>query len=296
MIPAGAAFIREALERHGLRPSRFRGQRFLVDGNLAAAIVRDAALGPGENVLEVGAGTGCLTARLAEPGRKVLAVEIEPALASVCREAVAGASDVEILAADALAGKRRLNPALERRLSSLSPFVLVSNLPYSIAGPLLVELGRSANPPARMVAMVQEEIALRIVAPPGSREYGPLSAALGIGWSSRILRRVPPEVFWPRPKVRSAILRLVPLDSRPSPPAYAAYLDGIRLLFRFPRKTLRAVVRGLGSSDPPGVLSLAGVDAGARVGELAPADLRRLADSLREADLPRPRAGGEAPG
>ena len=285
MIPAGASFVREALGRHGLRPSKFRGQCFLVDGNLAAAIVRDAALVSGENVLEVGPGTGCLTTRLAAPGRKVLAVEIEPALAAVCREVVGEAPGVEILVADALAGKRRLDPGLERRLPALSPFVLVSNLPYSIAGPLLVELARSAHPPSRMIAMVQEEVALRIVASPGSREYGPLSAALGIGWSSRILRRVPPEVFWPRPKVRSAVVRLTPLEAGVAPPVYAAYLEGLRLLFRFPRKTLRAVLRGLGCSDPPGVLSQAHVDPGARVGELAPVEIKRLADALREAGL-----------
>ncbi|HET6202862.1 MAG TPA: 16S rRNA (adenine(1518)-N(6)/adenine(1519)-N(6))-dimethyltransferase RsmA [Planctomycetota bacterium] len=282
MSGGGAAGLREALERHGFRPSRYRGQCFLVDENLADAIVRDAGLAPGESVLEVGCGPGGLTSRLAAGSRRVLAVEIEPALAAACAEALGRAPGVEILRTDVLAGKRRLAPEVEERLSGIRPYVLVSNLPYAVAGPVLVELASARVPPERMVAMVQEEVALRVAAPPGSRAYGPLSASLGIGWSAEVLRRVPPEVFWPRPRVRSAVVRLLPLASRPDPAAYRLELVGVHLLFRWPRKTLRAVLRQAGAADPSGLLATLRLDPGLRVGELERADLRRLSHALAE--------------
>ncbi len=283
MKTPGLTALRERLERHGFRPSRFRGQSFLADGNLADAIVRDARLRSGENVLEVGCGPGALTSRLARPGRRVLAVEIEPSLADACEEAIGPGRGVEILRTDILAGKRRLAGAVEDRLPDLRPYVLVSNLPYAVAGPVLVELASAASPPERMIAMVQEEVALRIVARPGARSYGPLSAALGAGWSPEILRRVPPEVFWPRPSVRSAVVRLVPREPRPAPDEYRRLLGGIHLLFRWPRKALRAVLREAGAPDPPGLLASLSIDPGKRLGELGEEELRRLALALAPA-------------
>ena len=284
MKTSGLAALRERLERHGFRPSRFRGQSFLADGNLADAIVRDARLRAGENVLEVGSGPGALTSRLARPGRRVLAVEIEPSLAEACEEAIGPGRGVEVLRTDVLAGKRRLAAAVEGRLPGLRPYVLVSNLPYAVAGPVLVELASAASPPERMIAMVQEEVALRIAARPGSPSYGPLSAALGAGWSAEILRRVPPEVFWPRPSVRSAVVRLVPGDARPSPEEYRRLLGGIHLLFRWPRKALRAVLREAGAPDPTGLLARLSLDPGKRLGELREEEIRRLALALAPAD------------
>ncbi|MGH7150770.1 MAG: 16S rRNA (adenine(1518)-N(6)/adenine(1519)-N(6))-dimethyltransferase RsmA [Planctomycetota bacterium] len=286
MKTPGLAALRERLERHGFRPSRFRGQSFLADGNLADAIVRDARLRPGENVLEVGCGPGALTSRLARPGRRVLAVEIEPSLAEACEEAIGPGRGVEILREDVLAGKRRLAGAVEDRLPDLRPYVLVSNLPYAVAGPVLVELASAASPPERMIVMVQEEVAHRIAARPGARPYGPLSAALAVGWSAKILRRVPPEVFWPRPSVRSAVLRLVPREARPAPDLYRRHLGGIHLLFRWPRKGLRAVLREAGVPDAPGLLASLSLDPGKRLGELEEGELRRLALAVAPADRP----------
>ncbi|HKB14757.1 MAG TPA: rRNA adenine N-6-methyltransferase family protein, partial [Planctomycetota bacterium] len=120
----------------------------------------------------------------------------------------------------------------------------------------------------------------RIAARPGSRPYGPLSAALGAGWSAEVLRRVPPEVFWPRPSVTSAVVRLVPRETRPSPEVYGRLLGGIHLLFRWPRKGLRAVLRQAGVPDPSGLLAGLALDPGKRLGELEAEELRRLALAL----------------
>ena len=201
------------------------GQNFLADPNLLEAIVRDAELSPDDVVLEIGAGEGPLTARLAEAAAHVHAVEIdrglEPALAPI-----AALPNVDLHWGDAL----RLD------LSALepAPTAIVSNLPYSIATPLIIRTIEELPSVQRWTVMVQREIADRLRAEAGRREYGAPSVLVQLACETKMLRTVDPSVFRPRPRVGSAVIGL----RRIGPGADPATRDLVRAAFAHRRKTL----------------------------------------------------------
>jgi 16S rRNA (adenine1518-N6/adenine1519-N6)-dimethyltransferase len=275
--PAWSEF-RAALEARGFRPSKRLGQNFLRDGNMARAIARDASVGPGDFVLEVGPGCGFLTAHLLELGVRLLAVEIDTRLAEVTRGFVGRAEGFELLEADALAGKHRLAPELVERLPDAGPWHLVSNLPYSAGTPLLVLLSRLANPPASMTVLIQRELAERIAAEPGAKEWGALSARLRLSYDVELLRPVSAELFWPRPKVASRVVRLT-LRERISDELWARLDDLLEHLFHARRKTLAALLASPfgGRAKALERLAACGLEPGARPAELGPAELLALA-------------------
>jgi len=193
-----------------MHPRRLRGQNFLVDGNLIDAIVRDADVGPGDAVLEIGTGTGILTDALAERAGLVVTVDIDAELQALARSLRAWPETVRFVTADILDGKRRLNgevlevwggagAGLRRRV--------VSNLPYAIATPVVACLLWQGIEFMDATLLVQREAAERMTAPVGARAYGPMAIAVALLAGARLLRAVPPQVFWPEPKVESALLR-----------------------------------------------------------------------------------------
>jgi len=211
--------IRALLASSGLRPDRRLGQHFLVDGNLMRLLVAEADLGPDDTVLEVGAGVGNLTELLVEQAGWVVAVEIDPRLTAVARERLAAATNLDLLRTDALKDKHTLSPVMAERVRSRlarlgGPLKLVANLPYAAATPLVAELLLAGPVPERLVFTVQEEVAARFAAGPGTRDYGPLSVIAQALGEVEILRRLAPTVFWPRPRVWSAMVCLVPSDDR----------------------------------------------------------------------------------
>ena len=249
------ATFRAALDASGFRPSRRLGQNFLLDENMVRAIVRDAAVEPGDFVLEVGAGCGFLSLHLLDAGADLVCVEIDDRLLPIARDLLAPHGAARFLHADALAGKHALAPEIEAVLPADRPWHLVSNLPYSISGPLLAVLAGHERPPASMTVLVQREVAERIAAKPGSPAWGPLSIRLQLRYSPAILRSVPAGLFWPRPAVESAVVRL----DRRAPAPSAGELGRVdRLagfLFRSRRQTLgRILARALG--DRPAALRL----------------------------------------
>ncbi len=201
------------------------GQNFLTDPNLLDAIVRDAGLTPEDVVLEVGAGEGVLTERLAGAAAHVHVVEIdrglEPALA-----AIAARPNVELHWADAM----KLDLAALRP----APTAVVSNLPYSVATPVILRTIEQLPPVRSWTVMVQREIAERLRAAPGSRTYGSASAVAQIACEVELVRRVDPAVFRPRPRVDSAILRL----RRIGPGADEETRNLVRAAFAHRRKSL----------------------------------------------------------
>ncbi len=205
--PPWQAF-RAALVQRGFKPSRRLGQNFLLDENMVRAIVRDAKVAAGDFVLEVGAGCGFLSLHLLDAGVRLVCVEIDERLIPIASGLVAGHGDVRFLHCDALAGKHALAPEIEALLPERSPWHLVSNLPYSISGPLLAVLAAHARAPATMTVLVQSEVADRIAAKPGTKSWGTLSIRLQARYLPSIVRPVPPELFWPRPQVDSALVRL----------------------------------------------------------------------------------------
>ena len=236
----GRARLVGLLNRHGLRPSRALGQNFLVDPNTAQRIVRLAGVGPGDRVVEIGAGLGSLTLPLAASGAEVTAVELDRRVAEVLRAETEG-SGVRVVQADAMA----LDWAA---LLGGGPWVLVANLPYNVATPLVIGLLERVPAVARMLVMVQREVAERMAAAPGDDAYGAVSVKIAYWATADVVGRVPATVFVPRPQVESA---LVALTRRPVPavdPGVAGYADLVRLVnagFAQRRKMLRRALAGL---------------------------------------------------
>lgn len=237
--------FRERLRERGIRPSRHRGQNFLLDRNLLEAMVRDANVVPGDRILEIGCGPGFLTERLVAAGAAVLAIEIDKGLLAIARESLAKGAMVEWLEGDVLAGKNRLSRVVEAALDSFRPRALIANLPYAVATPCLVLLSRWSPALSRMNALVQLEVAERICASPGTKAYGAVSVRLQARYRTRILRRVPPQVFWPRPRVQSASVELVLRDSPPDAGIFEELEELLEAGFRTRRKRLLGGVRAL---------------------------------------------------
>ncbi len=193
----------DLLRKRGVRPRRSLGQHFLTDDRYLDRIVELAQLGPEDAVLEVGAGTGLLTRKLAARAGAVVAVEVDPRLADVLKETVAS-ERVRVVRGDAMALDLAalFPPGLRRKV--------VANLPYSIASPLLVRLLREVPGLERLVVTVQQEVAQRIVAGPASTDYGLLTLLVRLHADARMALRIPPGAFLPPPRVHSAVVVLTP--------------------------------------------------------------------------------------
>ena len=253
----------------GVRPTKSRGQNFLVDRRVAARIV-DAAGVEGAVVLEIGPGAGALSGLLAARARRLVLVEIDAVLAAGLRERFAGAAHVEILEADALRVDLDVLDLGERRA------IVVSNLPYSVGSQIFVRLLDEHRRFARLVLMLQREVAERLVAAPGTREYGPLAVWTTLRSDARLLFRVAPGAFVPRPRVESAVVRLDLLAApRVEVRDEARLRTVVRAAFGQRRKTLR---RALANRVAPGAFERAGIDAGRRGETLTLAEFARLAE------------------
>ncbi len=245
-------YLKGLFEQEGFHPRTDLGQNFLIDLNLVELIVREAELTPRDVVLEVGAGTGSMTAMLAREAGAVVSVEVDHNVHQFASRAVGHLPQVTLLHTDALKNKNRLQPgvldAVQHRLDAVphSRLKLVSNLPYNIATPVVSNLVASQVPWTCMVITIQYELGLRMQAGPGSSNYGALSVWLQSQCGVRMLRKLGPSVFWPRPQVNSAIMKIVPdpaLRARIADRAF--FQDYIRRLFHQRRKLLRTVLVGM---------------------------------------------------
>ena len=256
----------ELLDRHGLRPSRALGQNFVADPNTVRRIARLAGVGPGDRVIEIGAGLGSLTLALAETGAAITAVEVDRHVLPVLRSVVEPAG-VTVVEGDAL--RLDWGPLLGG-----GPWVLVANLPYNVATPLVADLLDGVPAIARMLVMVQREVGERLAAAVGDEAYGAVSVKVAYWATARIVGRVPATVFVPRPKVESALVEIV---RRPAP---AVEVDADRLFelvrtgFGQRRKMLRRSLAGLVETD---AFACAGIRPESRAEELAVEDWGRLA-------------------
>src|SRR2546425_9778884 len=182
-----------------MRPNKAFGQNFLVDRSILLCIVEAAEIHPGDQVLELGAGTGVLTRELAKRARRVVAVELEHNMLSLLGETTRNYTNVELIERNLL----YVDPA---DIFGSEPYKLVANLPYYITAPTFRHFLESANPPRLIVVMVQQEVAQRIVAEPGDLSL--LAVSIQFYGRPRIIARVPASAFYPPPKVDSAILRI----------------------------------------------------------------------------------------
>jgi len=266
------------LERHDLGPSRALGQNFVVDPNTVRRIARLAKVGPGTNVVEIGAGLGSLTLALVETGASVTAVEMDRYLVPVLREVVADHA-VRVVEGDAL----RLD--WDELLADQERWVLVANLPYNVATPLVLDLLAGVPAIERMLVMVQREAGERLAAGPGSGIYGIPSVKVALRATARLVGRVGPDVFLPRPRVDSALVEIVRLPERATSADPDHLVQLVETGFNQRRKMLRRSLAGLVS---PEAFAAAGVDPTERPEQLSVQDWGRLTDAVERLGGPGP--------
>jgi 16S rRNA (adenine1518-N6/adenine1519-N6)-dimethyltransferase len=269
--------VREIAGRLGVRPSKRLGQNFVIEPGTVRRIAALASVRPDDVVLEVGPGLGSLTLALLETGPAgVIAVEVDPMLAgelprTVAARAPALAGRLAVVTADALRISERDLPA--------APTLLVANLPYNVAVPVVLHLLAALPSLERGLVMVQAEVADRMCAAPGSRVYGAPSVKLAWYAAARPAGTVPRTVFWPVPNVDSRLVAF----GRHDPPATSASREEVFAVvdaaFGQRRKTLRAALSGWAGSAPEAerLLRVAGIDPGARGESLSVAEFARLA-------------------
>lgn len=243
------SYLIQRFEEAGIRPALRHGQNFLIDLNLLDLLVRAADIGSGDVVLEIGTGLGSLTTRLAERAAAVVTVEIDERLQALAAEELGGRANVTLLRQDALKNKNTLHPAVldaVRAQLAAQPhtqFKLASNLPYNVATPILSNLLTADPVPVSLTATIQKELADRMAARPGTKDYSALSIWMQALCTIEVVREMPPQVFWPRPKVHSAIVHIVPNPQKRAAVGDLAFFhEFIRSLFFHRRKFLRGVL------------------------------------------------------
>lgn len=260
------------LTKHGLAPRRAFGQNFVVDANTVRKIARLADVHAGDFVIEIGAGLGCLTLALAETGAQIVAVEIDNGLVDVLRENTASLPNVEIIHGDAL--QLDWQPLLAKS----KHWHVVANLPYNLATPIVADILDGLPQVEHLLVMVQSEVADRFVARVGSDAYGAVSVKINYWASSKIVGQVPATVFFPQPRVESA---LVDIRRRNEPAvvhvAPRELFALVRMGFAKRRKMLR---RALAEIATPDDFAIAGVNPESRAEELDLADWGKLCEAI----------------
>ncbi len=274
------AEVRGLLAELGVHPSKALGQNFLVDANILRILVETAELCAKDSVLEIGPGLGVVTEALLARAARVVAVEKDRRLYEhLCRR-FEGSDHLELLHRDVM--RVDLGALCASGINKV-----VANLPYSVGTRALVELMEQAQPPERMVVTVQEDVAERLVAEPGTRAYGTVSVLAQTRYDLTLRKVVAAGCFFPPPQVRSAIVKLEQLRPRPASPGNRSHFRAlVKHSFHHRRKQMSTVLRGL----PPDLvhdretagrsLAIAGVEPQARPGTLTPRQWSALSDAL----------------
>ena len=264
--------IRELLDSASLSPRRDLGQNFVADPNTVRRIAELANVGAGDRVVEIGAGLGSLTLALADTGADITAIEVDRGVVPILRDVVADRPNVHVLEADAM----RLD--WEQLLAGHGDWVLVANLPYNVATPLICDLLDEVPAISRMLVMVQREAAERFAAVPRTSAYGAVSVKTAYWGTAKVVGHVPASVFVPRPNVESALVAII----RHDPPATDA--DTLFMLVRAGfgqrRKMLRRSLSGIVAPD---TYDAAGISPTARPEELDVEAWCRLTDAHLDA-------------
>ncbi|TYK49357.1 16S rRNA (adenine(1518)-N(6)/adenine(1519)-N(6))-dimethyltransferase RsmA [Actinomadura decatromicini] len=275
----GPADVRELAARLGIRPTKTLGQNFVIDANTVRRIVRAASLDPGDVVVEVGPGLGSLTLALLPEARRVVAVEIDAALAAELPGTVAArapdlAGRLEVVHADAMRVDGVPGP---------EPTALVANLPYNVAVPVVLHLLAVLPSLRTALVMVQAEVADRMVASPGGRIYGVPSVKLAWYGEARRAGAVGRAVFWPAPNVDSGLVAFTRREPPPTKASRAEVFAVVDAAFAQRRKTLRAALAGWAGSPAAAeeAVRAAGVDPRARGEALDVAAFARIAEYRR---------------
>lgn len=266
------------LKAFGLHASKRLGQNFLIDPGVVRAIVLSAELEEGERVLEIGPGIGTLTQGLLEAGAEVTAVELDKRLPDVLAETLDGYEKFHLVQGDVL----KVNL---QEIMGGETFKVVANLPYYITTPIILELLEKKLPIKRLVTMVQREVAERMVAEPGGKDYGALSVAVQYYTEPEIILDVPPRCFMPAPAVDSVVIAC---QVREKPPVTVGderlFFRVMRGAFGQRRKTLANALRGAGFDKEAvaAALAQAGIDGGRRGETLSLEEFAALSRALEK--------------
>ncbi|MGZ5369767.1 MAG: 16S rRNA (adenine(1518)-N(6)/adenine(1519)-N(6))-dimethyltransferase RsmA [Aeromicrobium sp.] len=274
----GASDVRRLAEACGIRPTKQRGQNFVIDGNTVRRIVRTSGVGPEDIVLEVGPGLGSLTLGLLEAAQRVVAIEIDEVLATALPATIAEfapdqADQFEVVLADAMRIAEVPGPP---------PTALVANLPYNVSVPVLLHLFELLPSIRTGLVMVQSEVAHRLAAPPGSRTYGVPSVKAAWYADVHLAGKIGRNVFWPMPNVDSALVAW----TRREPPSNVALREKVFAVidaaFAQRRKTLRSTLTGIAGSAAAAenALVAAGVSPQARGEAISVEDFARITACL----------------
>ena len=241
--------IQQLLASAGISPNKRLGQHFLIDLNLIRMLVNSAHINNNDIVLEVGCGTGSLTEALAECAGKVIAVELDQTLAKIAKRQLAKAENVEVIDADILENKNTISRTVADTLQLCQKeysgrILLVTNLPYNVASPVMLNLITGPTKADSMYVTVQKEVAQRMTASPGSSDYGTLSIFLGATGDAKIIRILKPTVFWPQPQVNSAMVSFIRRNDKVSRIHSMEFLgEVVHLFMQHRRKTLKACTK-----------------------------------------------------
>ncbi len=251
--------LRDTLAAAGIAADKRFGQHFLLDLNICRKIARLAGVSVDDDVLEIGPGPGGLTRALLETGARVTVVEKDPRFIPLLDDLAAAVDGrLTVIEGDAL----KVDEAgLFAAGGAGRPVRIVANLPYNVGTPLLVKWLTGSFHPSSLTLMFQKEVALRIVAPAGDKEYGRLAVLCQALCQARIVMDLPARAFTPPPKVASAVVTLTPLEAPPSAPLLAAVQTVAQSAFGQRRKMLRSALKGLGGET---LCRAAGIDPDAR--------------------------------
>lgn len=272
--------ISEILSRHGFSFKKGLGQNFITDTGLLAAVVRDAGVRKEDCVVEIGTGAGTLTRVISANASEVKSFDVDESLKPVLAETLAGLRNVEMFFKDVL----RTDDSEIERITGGKPFKVVANIPYYITTPLIMRFLESGLKVTSMTLMVQEEVAARLSALPGSADYGAITVAVNLRGDVRVTRKVPRGVFRPVPKVDSAVVRIDVYEKYPAPEVKAASLLA-RAAFRMRRKTLVnniGALSGYNKEQAAEALEKMGLDLRIRGETLSAEEFVRLAKILSE--------------
>jgi 16S rRNA (adenine1518-N6/adenine1519-N6)-dimethyltransferase len=279
--------IQAMLESIGAGPRHRFGQNFMIDQNLVRLVAESGNITRDDTVIEVGPGTGTLTEELLARAGHVVAVEIDRDLARLLRDRFAADERFELIEGDALAGKHELNSSLAARIASNAKLAgksaakLVANLPYNIASPLVIELLIAGID--LLCFTVQKEVADRLRAREDDEAYGPLSVMASLLSDVELLRTLPPQAFWPAPKIESALVRMTRRDQLGEDAQ--AFSRFVHQLFSFRRKTLRRALAnaGFASAVCDRAISELSLDPQSRPENLSPDQIHQLFARLHPA-------------
>lgn len=267
--------VRTHLQEAGLSPMHRFGQNFMIDKSAVDCLINTAQIQAGDRILEIGPGTGIVTERLLQSGAAVLAVEIDNGMAQLIQRRFAESS-LQLCHGDALENKNTFHPEILAFTDS-QPWSLVANLPYDVSIPIILNALGLDNPPQHIVVTVQKETAVRLCARAGSKEWGASAVMAQAAGSGSIVRKLPPQCFYPAPKVDSAILHW--RSERAVPKGFGLWCRG---LFAYRRKVLRRGLRDTGMSREQAVdmCNQLHLDDNARVENLSVAQLLQLYDCI----------------